>query len=75
MPALRVDPPGKKIGDPGVGVRVAGRPDVRPHTAGRAVAAHHVKELMGREMRQFIKADQRNLRTLPVINRGFELQM
>src|SRR5215467_7046693 len=26
-------------------------------------------------MRQFIKADQRNLRTLPVINRGFELQM
>ena len=31
-------------------------------------------ELMSREMRQFIKADQRNLRTLPVINRGFELQ-
>jgi hypothetical protein len=30
---------------------------------------------MGREMRQFIKADQRNLRTLPVINCGFELQM
>jgi hypothetical protein len=29
---------------------------------------------MGREMRQFIKADQRNLRTLPVVNRGFELQ-
>src|SRR6516162_7397901 len=48
---------------------------IRPHTAGRAVAAHHVKELMGREMRQFIKADQRNLCTLPVINRGFELQM
>ena len=23
----------------------------------------------------FVKADQRNLRTLPVINRGFELQM
>ena len=26
-------------------------------------------------MCQFIKADQRNLRTLPVIHRGFELQM
>jgi len=31
--------------------------------------------LMSREMCQFIKADQRNLRTLPVIDRGFELQM
>ena len=44
MTALRVDPPGKKVGDPRVRVRVTGRPDVRPHTAGRAVAAHHVKE-------------------------------
>jgi hypothetical protein len=53
----RIDPPGKEVGDPRVGVRIAGRADVRPHTAGRAVAAHHIKELMGREMRQFIKAD------------------
>jgi hypothetical protein len=26
-------------------------------------------------MRQFVEADQRNLRTLPVVNRGFELQV
>ena len=49
--ALLAEP---KIGDPGVGVRVAGRADIRPRTTGRAVAAHHIKELMGREMRQFI---------------------
>jgi len=30
---------------------------------------------MGRKMRQFIKAEQRNLRPLPLINRGFELQV
>ena len=30
---------------------------------------------MRREMRQFVEADQRNLRTLPVVNRGFELQV
>jgi hypothetical protein len=75
MPAHRIDPPGKEVGDPRIRVGVAARPDVGPDTTGRAVAAHHVKELMRREMRQFIEADQRNLRTLPVINRGFELQM
>ena len=37
----------RKVGDPTVGVRVAGRTDVRPHTAGRAVAAHHIEKLMG----------------------------
>jgi len=26
-------------------------------------------------MRQLVEADQRNLRTLPVVNRGFELQV
>ena len=44
--ALRVDPPRKKVGDPAFGVRVAGAANIRPDTAGRAVAAHHVKELM-----------------------------
>src|SRR5438128_9594853 len=62
-------------GDPTVRVRVAGRADIRPDTAGRAVAADHVEELMRREMRQFVEADQRNLRTLPVVNSGFELQV
>jgi hypothetical protein len=70
VPALRVDPPGKKVGDPRVRIRVARRTDIRPHTAGRAVAAHHVKELMSREMRQLIKADQRNLCTLGPIRVG-----
>jgi hypothetical protein len=51
------------------------RADIRPHTADRSGWADHVKELMSREMRQLIKADQRNLRTLPLINRGLELQM
>jgi len=39
----------KKVGDPAFGVRVAGAANIRPDTAGRAVAAHHVKELMCRE--------------------------
>jgi hypothetical protein len=31
---LRVDPPRQELGDPTVGVRVAGRANVRPDTAG-----------------------------------------
>ena len=74
-PALRIDPPLQEVGDPRVRVRVARRADVRPDAASRAVPADHVKELMRRKMRQFVEADQRNLCTLPVVNRGFELQV
>src|SRR5438477_10224590 len=58
-----------------VGVGVAGRTDVRPDAAGRAVAADHVKELMRREMGQFVETDQGNLSPLPVIDRAVELQV
>jgi len=51
-PALRVDPPRQEIGDPAIGVWVAGRTNVRLDATGRAVAADHVKELMSRKMRQ-----------------------
>ena len=74
-PGLRVDPPGQELGDPTVGIRVAGRTDVGPHTAGRAVAADHVEELMCREMGQLVETDQGDLGTLPVVDRGVELQM
>jgi hypothetical protein len=30
---------------------------------------------MRREMRQFVETDQRNLRALPVVDGGFELQV
>src|SRR5215469_4099168 len=73
--ALRVDPPRQEVGDPAIGVRVAGGADVRLDAAGRAVAADHVEELMRGEMGQFIKADQRDLSALPVKDRAVELQV
>ena len=75
QPGLRVDPPRQEVGDPAVGVGVAGRADVGPHAAGRAVAADHVEELMRREMRQFVETDQRDLRALPVVDGAVELQV
>src|SRR5215472_16209145 len=75
QPALRVDPPRQEVGDPTVRVRVAGGADVRPHAAGRAVAADHVEELMRGEMRQLVETHQRNLRTLPVVDGVVELQV
>ena len=75
QPALRVDPPRQKLGHPAIGVRVAGGADVGPHAAGRAVAADHVKELTRREMRQLVKADQCDLRALPVVDRAVVLQV
>src|SRR5204862_8264054 len=74
-PGLLVDPPRQKLGDPTIGVRVAGGADVGPHPTGRAVAADHVKKLIRREMGQLVEADQRNLRALPIVDGGFELQM
>src|SRR6202040_2510598 len=75
QPALRVDPPRQEVGDPAVGVGVAGGANVGPHAASRAVAADHVKELMRGEMRQLVETDQRDLRALPGINRAVELQV
>jgi len=75
QPGLRVDPPRQEVGDPTVGVRIASGTDVGPHTTGRAVAADHVEELMRREMGQLVKADQRNLSALPVVDRGVKLQV
>ena len=71
----RIDPPGEEIGHPALGVGVAGRSDVRAHTAGRTVAADHIKELMRGEMGQLVETDQGDLRALPVVNGGVELQM
>src|SRR5207248_11714032 len=72
---LRVDPPRQEVGNPTVRVRVARGADVRPHAAGRAVAADHVEELMRREMRQFVETDQRDLSALPVVDGGFKLKV
>ena len=75
QPGLRVDPPRQEVGDPAVGVGVAGSANIGPHAAGRAVAADHVEELVRREMRQLVETDQRDLRTLPVIDGAVELQV
>ena len=75
QPGLLVDPPRQELGDPAVRIGVARRTDVGPDTAGRAVAADHVEELAHGEMRQLIEADQCDLRALPVVDRGVELQM
>jgi len=75
QPGIRVDPPRQEIGDPALGVGVARRADVRPHAAGRAVAADHVEELMRRKMRQLIKTEQGDLSALPIIDGAVELQM
>ena len=61
-----VDPPGDQFRNPAIGVRVAGRPNVRAHAAHRAIAADHVPELLLGEMSQLIERDQRNLASLPV---------
>jgi hypothetical protein len=55
------------------GLQVA--PDIRSHPAGRAIATDHKEKLMRREMRQLVKTKQRDLRPLPVVDRGIKLQM
>ena len=75
QPGLRVDPPPQEVGDPAVGIGVAGAANVRPHAAGRAVAADHVEELVRRKMRQLVETDQRDLRALPVVDGAVELQV
>ena len=42
----------------------------RPHPAGRAVAADQEEELLRGEMGQLVKADQCNLRALPLVDCG-----
>src|SRR2546423_1835614 len=54
---------------------VAGSANVGPDTAGRAVAADHVKELMRGKMRQLVETDQRDLRPLPGVDRAVDLQV
>src|SRR5215472_3845691 len=75
QPGLRVDPPRQKVGNPTVRIGIACRAEVRPYSARRAIPADHVEELMGGEMRQLIEADQCDLGTLPVIDRGVKLQV
>lgn len=70
-----VNPPGDEAGYPGIGIRVAGGPDVRAHAAGRAVTAHHVRKLCFREMCQFVEADERDLCALVAIHRVIAVQV
>src|SRR5690606_31721208 len=61
-----VYPPGDEVSDPGVRVRVGRGTHVRPHAARAAVAAEHVPELLGFEVRELVEADEGDLRALPV---------
>jgi hypothetical protein len=61
-----VDPPFDELGDPAVGVGIAGGADVGADPAHRAVPADHVPELLGGEVRQLVEADERDLRPLPI---------
>lgn len=70
-----VNPPGDEAGYPGIRIRVAGGPDIRMHAAGRAVTAHHVRELGFRKMCQFIETDERDLRALVTIHRVIAVKM
>src|SRR5262249_47289464 len=74
-PGLLIDPPRQELGDPTVGIGITGRSDIGFDTAGRAVAADHVEKLIRGKMCQLVKADQSDLSALPVMDRGFKLQM
>jgi hypothetical protein len=55
--------------------RVAGGANVRPDSAGRAIAADQEEELMRREMGQLVETEQSDLGALLLVYRGVELQM
>lgn len=70
-----VNPPGNEAGDPGIGVRVTGGPNVWAYATRRTVTAHHIDELCFREMCQFIETDERDLRALVTIHRVIAVKM